>query len=109
MMAQEGEVLVPNTSKDKSADSAPTIPAFISFKDTLLNDGIEVGVECNLRVVQSKSSLDEDGVGRTMLQIVTGKATDDPRADKGNMQYKVYGGYIGAFDRTVKFTKVKKD
>ena len=108
-MAQDGEVLVPNTSKADSADSAPTIPAYITFNDTLLNDGIEVGVECHLRVVESKSSVDSDGKGRTMLQIVTGKATDDPRKEGKNMTYKAYGGFIGAYDKTVKFTKVKKD
>lgn len=108
-MAQQGDSLVPNQKVESEASSKRSIKGVLSFEDSIFNDGIPVNVEITLTEAVSKSSVDEDGIGRQMFRVSGALPTDDPREGKGSMRYKFYSGTMGAYDRTKKFIKVEKD
>ena len=106
-MAQQGNSLVPN--EKQTTEPKQSIKGFLTFEDSIFNDGIKVGVEVTLTPAESKSSVDKDGKGRQMFRVSGALATDDPREGKGNLTYKFYSGTMGVYDKTTKFTKVEKE
>ena len=103
-MAQKGEMLVPNSSE--KTEQKPFIEAFLTFKDTIHNGGKEVGVKVRLTPMNSKSSLDENGLGREMFRISSGGKTTDP---SNGREYIAYTGFLGAYDSNHKFTKTESE
>lgn len=100
-MAQIGEKLVPNSNVGK--ETQPFIEGYLTFKDDIFNDGIEVGIKVRMTKAESKSSVDSHGKGRPMLRISNGGSTDDPR---NSLSYQLYNGLIGVSDKSVTYIKV---
>lgn len=85
----------------------PSIEGVLTFRDSIFGDGTVINLRVKLTKAESKSSVDENGVGRSMLRLSGAVASVDTRPEH-NRIYKAYTGSIGAYPKDAKYTKVEK-